>query len=96
MGDTPCFLGDRPDLERYYGQLKAFHERKDFQHFQLILIGEDYYFVSNHPCEGDTCLIREYTTFVLDNIKVDIWIIMEGEAQLARSDELLHLVKLVE
>jgi hypothetical protein len=96
LENSPCFFGDYPDLERYYEQWEAYRERKDLREFKRSLIGERYYFVSNHPCEGDICLIREYTTFLLDDIKVDVWITMEDETQSNESDELLLSLKLQE
>lgn len=95
-GSDPCFFGDYPDLERYYGQLKAYRDRRDFQTYKLVLLVERFYFASTHPCEGDTCVIREYTAFVPGDIKVDIWIIMEDETEITQSDEIMRSVKLQE
>jgi hypothetical protein len=40
----------------------------------------------------EQCTIREYTAF-LSKTKVDIWVIMENESQVAQSDELFSLCK---
>jgi len=95
-GANPCFFGDFPDVERYDGQLKAYKEATSFEDFKLRQIGDRYYFISRHPCEGDTCVIREYTTFLSDETKVDIWIIMEDESQIQQSDMLFLLFHLQE
>jgi hypothetical protein len=87
-GASPCFFGDYPDLDRYYGQLKAYKELADFEDFELRRFADRYYFVSNHPCEGDACVIREYTTFFSGDIKVDVWVLMEDESQTQQSDML--------
>jgi hypothetical protein len=95
-GKPPCFVGDYPDLDRYNGQLQAYTEQKDYQDFHLRRFGDRYYFVSEHPCQGDQCVIREYTTFIAGDIKVDVWIIMADESQADASDELFSLFQLQE
>jgi hypothetical protein len=98
--DAPCFFGDYPDLARYQRQKAIFEELTRYQndvprrgdHFSFRL-GDCYYFVTNHACAGDTCVIREYTTF-LGEIKVDVWVLMASSAQSLQSDILfsaLHI-----
>ncbi len=45
------------------------------------------FLVSNLPCYGDSCVIREYTTFLRD-IKLDVWVAMRDESQVKLSDRL--------
>ncbi len=93
IGDYPCFFGDYPDLERYFRQRQAFDQRQRFEEYELLQIGEWFYYISNRPCEGDTCILREYTTFLSGGIKVDIWSILEDDSQTTQSDELFsHLL----
>jgi len=40
------------------------------------------------PCYGDSCVIREYTTFVR-KIKLDLWVVMGDVSQSQDSDRLL-------
>jgi hypothetical protein len=83
--DGPCFFGDYPDLERYKGQRSAFIAGTDYGKYELEKFGERNYFVSNFKCDGDSCIIREYTTFINDT-KVDIWIRMENDALINAAD----------
>jgi hypothetical protein len=46
------------------------------------------FLVSNLPCHGDSCVIREYTTFVRD-VKVDVWVVLGDESQVELSDRLV-------
>ena len=95
-GDAPCFFGDYPDLDRYFAQRQAFERRVGFDEYKLLQLGERYYFTSNHTCEGDVCILREYTTFLSEGIKVDIWIIMDDETQDVQSDALISQVLMQE
>jgi hypothetical protein len=94
-GEDPCFFGDYPDLERYLGQREALLEHQDYQDYVLQSIAGREYLVHNLSCHGDSCLIREYTTF-LGEIKLDIWIVMDDEAQNDQSDQLLTQLTLRE
>jgi hypothetical protein len=49
--------------------------------------------VSNHACEGDTCVIREYTTF-LDEVRVDVWVLMANSSQSLESDILFSAFRI--
>jgi hypothetical protein len=98
--NAPCFFGDYPDLVRYQDQKATFAELKRYQnevprrgdHFSFRL-GDRYYFVTNHPCEGDTCVIREYTTF-LGETKLDVWVLMASSAQSLQSDILFSALRI--
>ncbi|MFC1616394.1 hypothetical protein ACFL21_04585 [Patescibacteria group bacterium] len=94
-GDTPCFFGDYPDLARYQEQKQAYTEGKDCEDFKLKEFEGGPFFVSNSDCEGDSCVIREYTTFLGDT-KVDVWITMEDESQVQQADQLFEKFKITE
>jgi hypothetical protein len=83
--EEPCFYGDFPDIARYRGQKAAFEQRLPYRHYDLQRFGNRHFFVSNLPCEGDTCVIREYTTFLSDT-KIDIWVLMRDSGQSLQSD----------
>ncbi len=95
--EYPCFFGDFPDLERYDGQKAAFAQFQDYDGFSLQEFGGRHYFVSQHPCEGAPCVVREYTTFVGDT-KVDVWVMMADasadDSQTARADALFSQLRI--
>ncbi len=93
--DTPCFFGDYPDSERYNGQKNAFNSGNDYGKYKLKKFGDRNYFVSNSRCTGDSCVIREYTTFI-DNTKIDIWITMEDDTQVNAADSLFKEFEIIE
>jgi len=84
---APCFFGDYPDLNRYYGQREALKALQDYQDFMLQSFNGRHFLTVNRPCHGDDCVIREYTTF-LGDVKLDIWITMADESQTGQSDRL--------
>ena len=86
-GDSPCFFGDYPDEERYTAQKKAFAEGKSVGDFKLLPFGDRNWFASSHPCIGDYCVIREYTTFIGDT-KIDAWIMMGSPEETRQADVL--------
>ncbi|MCK5211368.1 hypothetical protein KAJ89_01575 [Candidatus Parcubacteria bacterium] len=86
--DDVCFFGDYPNVERYNGQQDAFAQLENYNQYSIEKIGNHYFFTSNHDCQGDTCVIREYTTF-LEDIKIDIWIIINDNSQTAQSNEII-------
>ena len=55
--------------------------------YELLRFNGRAFLVSNLPCYGEACVIREYTTFVGD-IKLDVWGIMRDETQVEESDRL--------
>ncbi len=85
--ESPCFYGDYPTLERYSDQKIAFASGGNIEDFELRKFGLRSWFVSSHPCEGDSCVIREYTTFIGDT-KVDVWIAMRGSDEEKQADAL--------
>ena len=91
--DTMCFDGDFPDLTRYSGQKTAFAQGKDYQNFKLQTFGTRNWFVSSHRCVGDSCVIREYTTF-LGNTKLDAWIMMGDSTEEKQADTLFSQFKI--
>jgi len=91
--DTMCFEGDYPDLTRYSGQKTAFAQGKDYQSFKLQKFGTRNWFVSSHRCSGDSCVIREYTTF-LGNTKLDAWIMMGDSTEEKQADTLFAQFKI--
>lgn len=93
--DTPCFFGDYPDLETYNGQKDAFGSGKNYENYELKKFGDRNYFVSNFECTGDSCVIREYTTF-MDDTKIDIWITMEDDTQVDAADSLFKKFEIIE
>jgi len=93
--ETPCFFGDYPDLERYNGQKNAFNSGNDYGNYELKKFGDRNYFVSNFRCTGDSCVIREYTTFI-DDMKIDLWITMEDNTQVSAADSLFREFEIIE
>ena len=87
--ENPCFFGDYPDLARYEKQREALKRREPMDGYELDSIGERVFLVSNLPCYGDTCVIREYTTFV-GEIKLDVWVVMDDLSQINESDQILN------
>jgi hypothetical protein len=82
-----CFEGDFPDLERYHEQREALAAGQSYGEATLMTFDERSYLVSNHQCSGDACVIREYTTFVAGEIKVDFWVMMADASQTEQADE---------
>ena len=80
--EDPCFFGDYPNIARYDGQKAALDQLKDFESFNLQQFDGRYFFVSQH-----SCVVREYTTFVGET-KVDVWVMMADESQMAQADAL--------
>lgn len=93
--DTTCFFGDYPDLTRYNGQKNAFNKGENYKNYELKKIGDRNYFVSNFKCNGDNCVIREYTTFI-NSTKVDVWITMAENTQANAADNLFNKFKIIE
>lgn len=93
--DGPCFFGDFPNIERYNGQKNAFEANKDYLKYKLKKFDDRYYFTSNFKCEGDSCVIREYTTFI-GSTKIDVWITMANESQVIEADKLFGNLKIIE
>lgn len=91
--NTLCFEGDYPDIARYSGQKIAFAQNKDYQNFKLQKFGSRNWFVSSHECVGDSCVIREYTTF-LDSTKFDAWIMMGNSTEEKQADTLFAQFKI--
>jgi hypothetical protein len=99
---APCFFGDYPDLTRYQAQKAEFEQltrnRSDSPRLGnqfSFRLGDRYYLVSNHACEGDTCVVREYTTF-LGETKVDVWILMANSGQSLQSDILFSEFRIMD
>ncbi|MDD4762079.1 MAG: hypothetical protein PHZ25_03610 [Candidatus Pacebacteria bacterium] len=90
--NTLCFEGDYPSLARYFEQKKYFFQGENYQDFELKKFNTRYWFVSNHKCSGDDCLIREYTTF-LNDTKLDVWILMSNLTEEKKSDDLFIKLK---
>jgi TolB protein len=88
-GDSPCFFGDYPDLDRFAELKSAFEVRVSYQDYALKRFGGRDFFVKNVPCYGDDCVIREYTTF-LGDVMVAIWIVLEDESQGDLSDQIFN------
>jgi hypothetical protein len=86
--DSPCFFGDYPDLTRYHGQREALKRLETLEGYELVRFNDRTFLVSNLPCYGDSCVVREYTTFVSD-IKVDVWVLLRDDSQVEPSDRLL-------
>jgi hypothetical protein len=93
--DEICFMGDFPDVKRYDGQKYAFKKGEDYLNYKLTKINDHNYFTSNFKCEGDSCVIREYTTFI-DDTKVDIWINMQNDSQIKLADQLFEKFEIIE
>jgi hypothetical protein len=93
--DSPCFFGDYPDLERYNGQKNAFNSGNDYGKYEFKKFGDRNYFVSNFKCTGDSCVIREYTTFI-DGNKIDTWITLMDDTQVNAADSLFKEFEIIE
>ncbi len=93
--ETMCFEGDFPDVERYDGQKEAFERISDYKNYHLFVFNNRNYLVANIPCSGDTCVIREYTTFIGDT-KVDVWITMSNDNQQEQADQLFGQFSIIE
>lgn len=93
--DSPCFFGDFPNTERYNGQKNALEANKDYLVYKLKKFDDRSYFTSNFKCNGDSCVIREYTTFI-GSTKIDVWITMENESQIIEADKLFESFKIIE
>ncbi|MEA3449658.1 MAG: DKNYY domain-containing protein [Patescibacteria group bacterium] len=91
--DTPCFFSDYPDLTRYNGQKNAFLNNQNFLDYKLEKFNDRNFFISTFNCHGDSCQIKEYTTFI-DDIKIDFWITMENENQTSQADELFKKLEI--
>jgi TolB protein len=89
--EFPCFFGDYPDLERYFGLKGAFEFPAPYQDYAMKRFGDRVFFVVNSPCYGDDCVLREYTTF-FEDVMVAVWIVMEAETQINLSDQLFNQV----
>jgi uncharacterized protein YraI len=85
--EYPCFFGDYPDLDRYDGQKEAFGSSQGYGESELVSIEDRFVLVSDRDCQGDHCVIREYTVFVGDT-KVDVWVLMADDSQSAQADAL--------
>lgn len=95
VDNDPCFFGDYPDLESYNGQKSAFDKEENYKEYELKKFGDRNYFVSNSQCNGDSCVIREYTTFINDD-KIDVWIAMDDETQTNEADALFEKFEIIE
>jgi hypothetical protein len=84
-----CHFGDAPDPARYHGQQAALQSGGTFGDSERVELGGRAFLAREFPCVGDTCVIREYTTFV-ENIKVDVWVVLSEAAQAAQADQLLE------
>ena len=94
-GEGPCFFGDFPNVERYIGQKNAFETNKEYLNYKLKKFNDRSYFTSNFKCDGDSCVIREYATFI-GSTKIDVWITMVNESQVIEADKLFESFKIVE
>jgi len=89
---SSCYEGDHPDLDRYYAQRQALQHVTGYDDYVLQEFGTRYYLTSTIGCGSGYCNFREYTIFI-DNIKIDIWILLDPsdvEAQTELSDKLFR------
>lgn len=68
-----CFEGDYPTTERYDGQKAALAKGVSYEGYALKTFNGRKWLVTDRKCLGDSCTIREYTTFFADT-KSDVWI----------------------
>lgn len=87
-----CFAGDVPNLVTYSDQKVALLEKKDYQKSVLKSFSDREWLVITRPCTGDSCAIREYTTFFGD-VKTDIWIMMSTSTEEVDADTLFNQIK---
>jgi hypothetical protein len=85
--EHPCFSGDYSDLGRYDGQKEALENHHAYGGSELVSIEDRFALASSRDCEGDNCVVREYTVFLGDT-KVDVWVLMADESQSAQADAL--------
>ncbi len=70
QGDNLCFEGNFPTLESYDAEKKAISEKISYKDKQHKLFDSRSYLTKTYQCSGDSCLIKNYTTFV-DDIEID-------------------------
>lgn len=92
--ETACFEGDYPTAERYIAQQQAVEQKTNYQNYVLQFYNNQPFLVTNVPCNGDTCTIREYTSFY-NSTKIDVWILMSDPSQIPIADQLFQQTKLV-
>ncbi len=85
---TLCFEGDVPDLSRYTAQREAFERGEEIPMATRMSFNARTWFATSRPCMGDSCVIREYTTYV-GATKVDVWITMRDPSEEQRADRLI-------
>ena len=86
-GDDPCFFGDYPNEERFLGQKHSLQKGFGYKGYELQKLHSRAWLVSTRKCDGDTCSIREYTTF-LGETKVDVWIMLPYRTTEQQADTL--------
>ena len=98
----PCFYGDYPTLERYFGQKKALRSGQSYEQFTIQEFNNRNFLTSSFRCEGDICTIEELTTFIGDT-KIDIWMIwwppmeeLDWKPSRKLIDEVFSQIKLIE
>ncbi|MFA7681517.1 MAG: hypothetical protein WCX61_00640, partial [Candidatus Peribacteraceae bacterium] len=86
-GDGLCFDGQYPTLQTYRDEKAAYEGISDWGVKHLFVFNDENFLVANYPCNGDSCVLREYTFFIGDE-KVDVWITMEDDTQQEAADAL--------
>ena len=84
-----CFFWDYPNSERYNNQKNAINNNSTYWKYKLKKFNNRNYLVSNHKCNGDSCVMREYTTFI-DDTKIDIWIVIKDNTENNKADRLFE------
>lgn len=93
--DPRCIDWGTSSLEKYNGQKKALLENTEYEGYEKMILGNYTYFIKSTPCEGDSCILREYSTFIGD-IKVDVIITMENKTQESNADSLFEQFQITE
>lgn len=86
-GGEFCFEGDYPDLERYQAHKAAIAQCVAAAPYEAKRFDGLCYFVRNHRCTGDTCVLREYATF-LDERMVSVIFVLQDAWLANASDQL--------
>ena len=72
---------------------EAFNDKVDYQEFKLTTFNDSQFFVRSYEVRGDPGFIREYRTFINDEM-VDIWVYEMTQNYDSEADLLFSYIKL--
>lgn len=94
-GDGLCFDGHYSTLQDYRDEKKAWLDISDWKVQHMFVFNDRNFLVANHPCHGDICVIREYTTFIGD-MQVDVWVLMNDLDEQEAADALFGELEFIQ